>query len=137
MDYLSPLIGGILIGISALLLYAVQGQIAGISGIVFSAMREPSLWKLLFIAGLIGSGWLAIVLGATLPLVALPHTAQDGAILVAAGLLVGIGTRMANGCTSGHGVCGLAQFSPRSFASVATFMSCGMLAATTFKFLFH
>jgi uncharacterized protein len=137
MTYLPSLLGGVLIGISALLLYAVEGQIAGISGIVFSAMRDTKLWKLLFIGGLIGGGWLAIALGATAPQVPLPATLQGGAVIVLAGLLVGLGTRLGNGCTSGHGVCGIARMSPRSFSAVATFMGVGMLTATAIKFAFQ
>ena len=137
MSYLPSLLGGVLIGVSALLLYAVEGQIAGISGIVFSAMRDMKLWKILFIGGLIAGGWLAIALGATAPQVPLPATLQGGAVIVLAGILVGLGTRLGNGCTSGHGVCGIARMSPRSFSAVATFMGVGMLTTTAIKFAFQ
>lgn len=133
MNYLNPLMGGALIGLSALLLYAIEGKIAGITGIVFGTMRAVSSWRVLFLVGLIGGGWLATEFGVTLPVVPLPETISGNVLLAVAGLLVGIGTRMANGCTSGHGVCGLAQLSPRSFVAVATFMGFGMLIATLLK----
>ena len=134
MIYLLSLLGGVLIGVSALLLYAFEGQIAGISGIVFSAMRDAKLWKLLFIGGLVAGGWLAIAFGAAMPQAPLPATLQGSAVILLAGVLVGLGTRLANGCTSGHGVCGVARLSPRSFTAVATFMGVGMLTATVIKF---
>jgi uncharacterized protein len=137
MVYATSLLGGVLIGISALLLYAVEGQIAGISGIVFSAMRDAKIWKLLFIGGLIAGGWLAIALGAAAPIAPLPSTIRGGAVILMAGVLVGLGTRLANGCTSGHGVCGMARLSPRSFTAVTTFMGVGMLTATAIKLAFQ
>jgi hypothetical protein len=133
MSLFSSLLGGILIGASALLLYAVEGQIAGISGIVFGALRGERVWKLLFLGGLVAGGWLAVEAGALPPHAPLPATASGIALVLLAGLLVGLGTRLANGCTSGHGICGLARLSPRSLAAVLTFMGVGMLTATALR----
>jgi uncharacterized protein len=133
MSSISSLGGGVLIGSSALLLYAVEGRIAGVSGIVFSAMQGERLWKWLFLIGLMAGGWLAVLLGAPLPQVPIPSTGSGIALLLLAGVLVGFGTRMANGCTSGHGVCGLARLSLRSFAAVLTFMATGMVTATLLR----
>lgn len=117
----SALVGGILIGLSATLLLAVNGRIAGISGIaggLFRADRSEAAWRIAFIVGLpVGAGaygWAAgvpIVLEASLP------------AIVAGGLLVGIGTQLGSGCTSGHGVCGIARLSPRGIVATLVFMA--------------
>ncbi|MEK6805750.1 MAG: YeeE/YedE family protein [Pseudomonadota bacterium] len=125
------LAGGALIGLSALLLYAALGRIAGISGIAFGALDAGSrAWRLPFLAGLMGGGWVAVLLGAPLPFAALPNALSGLAVLTVAGMLVGIGTRLGSGCTSGHGICGLSRLSPRSLAAVAVFMSVGIVTAT-------
>ena len=134
MGLASAFCGGMLIGVSALLLYAVEGRIAGISGIAFSALQGERVWKWLFLGGLIAGGWLAVGLGVPGPTAALPSTAGGIVLLLLAGLLVGLGTRLANGCTSGHGVCGLARLSPRSLAAVLTFMAVGIATATLLRF---
>jgi uncharacterized membrane protein YedE/YeeE len=136
MTYLPALLGGLLIGLSALLLYAAYGRIAGISGIAFGGILGTSPdreWRWLFLAGLIGGAWLAVALGAAKPLAILPAQVSQSALLVVAGLLVGVGTRMANGCTSGHGVCGLARLSRRSLLSVMLFMGAGIATATVLR----
>lgn len=125
----SALIGGALIGLSAVWLMAANGRIAGISGIA-GGLIGPSvpdrLWRLAFVAGLIAAP--LIVMLASGPVAV---TIEAGPLtLIAAGLLVGVGTQMGSGCTSGHGVCGLSLFSPRSLVSVAVFMAAG--AATVF-----
>jgi uncharacterized protein len=130
MNLVLALQGGMLIGAAALLLYAAEGKIAGISGIVFSATGAERAWKLVFLAGLIGGGWLAVDLGAAMPEAPLPTTTTGLGPLALAGVVVGVGTRLSKGCTSGHGVCGLARLSPRSLAAVITFMGVGMLTAT-------
>lgn len=125
------LAGGIMIGAAALLLFATSGRIAGISGISFGLITGAvdRAWRLWFIGGLIGGAWIAALLSG---LSATPAAASTGLALsmLGAGLLVGIGTRMGNGCTSGHGVCGLARLSPRSLAATITFMALGMFTAT-------
>lgn len=133
MNLWMALTGGILIGVAALLMYAVNGRIAGISGILGGAFWERGaerLWRVLFLLGLVAGGWMAQGLATPSPWAG----AQSGtALLIASGLLVGYGTRIGNGCTSGHGVCGLARLSPRSLASVLAFMAIGMASATLLR----
>ena len=126
-DALPALGGGILIGVAATLLLAGSGRIAGISGILGGALERPrgdTGWRWLFLAALVtGSAlhrWLEP--GAMEPRSGYPVTA-----LLIAGLLVGVGTRLGSGCTSGHGVCGIARFSPRSIAATVVFIAAGML----------
>ena len=126
----ASLIGGILIGCSATLLLWMNGQIAGISGIFRGAikMRTPDrLWRILFLIGLVlgGSIWWYGMGPNFVPRVDFPIP-----VLVAGGVLVGFGSRIGNGCTSGHGVCGLGRTSGRSLASTLTFFSVAL--ATTF-----
>jgi hypothetical protein len=134
-DWMSAFGGGLMIGSAALLLYATLGRIAGVSTIAFGARTTAGperAWRLLFLGGLVAGGWLAALLFAALP-PAGPFTAGAAALAIGAGVLVGFGTRLGNGCTSGHGVCGLARLSPRSLASVLVFMGVGMLAATLLR----
>lgn len=120
-------LGGCLIGLAALVLMALNGRIAGISGIVQGAVAGPGGergWRWLFIAGL--------VLGAFLTLAwrdagFAPRTGYPPVLLMAAGLLVGIGTRLGSGCTSGHGVCGIARWSTRSIVATLAFMLTGFI----------
>lgn len=125
----SATIGGALIGLSAVLLMWLNGRIAGISGILQGAAffrgAERS-WRLAFVAGLVLGGFLfLLVTGDTL----LTRTGVSPALIIGAGVLVGIGTRLGSGCTSGHGVCGISRLSPRSLMATATFMLAGI--ATT------
>ena len=126
--------GGLLIGLAALLLYATLGRIAGVSNIAYGGLwaQDDRAWRVLFLAGLVGGGWLAVLATGALPAPAALAGAPL-AIAIASGLLVGFGTRLGNGCTSGHGVCGLARLSPRSLASVLVFMGLGMLTATLLR----
>jgi hypothetical protein len=122
--YVTAAIGGILIGISAVLLMALSGRIAGISGIVGGLLPpKPALdrsWRLAFIVGLLAP-----------PIILRSLTGDDriGAptvgtgVLILAGLLVGIGTALGGGCTSGHGICGISRLSPRSIVAVCVFMA--------------
>lgn len=126
---LSALAGGVLIGIAAAMFVLLNGRIAGISGVIgglFKPAKGDVFWRAAFVAGLVGAP-AAYGLFATLP--ASRIDAQFAA-LVAAGLLVGIGTRYGSGCTSGHGVCGLARLSPRSLVATVAFMGAGF--ATVF-----
>ena len=119
----SSALGGLLIGAAAVLLMGGAGRIAGISGILggLLAPERGGSWRLAFLLGLVVSPWL-YRLGAALPAI----TVEAGtARLIVAGLLVGIGTRYASGCTSGHGVCGVSRGSPRSLAATALFMAAG------------
>ncbi len=122
----TSLAGGILIGISAALFILFNGRIAGISGILgglLHPVKNDLLWRIAFLAGLIVA---PVVFGMLAPLPAVQVDA--GAVtLIAAGLLVGIGTRYGSGCTSGHGVCGLSRGSLRSLAATLAFMLAGFL----------
>ncbi|HWU67459.1 MAG TPA: YeeE/YedE thiosulfate transporter family protein [Stenotrophobium sp.] len=123
-EYLPALAGGILIGLASVLLLWSNGRIAGISGIsggLFGAPSGERLWRLLFVAGLMLGALLWIALSGH-PLKIEPQAGVGLTLL--GGLLVGYGTRLGNGCTSGHGVCGLSRRSPRSLAAVLIFMFC-------------
>lgn len=120
-------IGGVLIGLSGLMLLGLAGRIAGISGIVgglVDGQAEGRSWRFAFTFGLLAGGVVALAMAPTafgVPL-GLPTWA-----LIAAGLLVGYGTRLGSGCTSGHGVCGLSRLSARSMVATVVFMGSGML----------
>lgn len=120
----SSLVGGALIGLAATLLYATLGRIAGISGILNSAIEQRAErgWRLAFLFGLIvaAAAWFAISDVA-------PRSGFPMPWLIASGLLVGIGTRLGSGCTSGHGICGLARLSKRSLIAVLVFMGSGFV----------
>jgi uncharacterized protein len=123
---LASLGGGLLIGAAAALFVLGNGRIAGISGIVgglFGGSRGERAWRLAFIAGLFAAPWLWRM-AAPLPA---PVIAASPITLVMAGLLVGIGTRYAAGCTSGHGVCGIARGSRRSIVATCAFMAAGFV----------
>lgn len=130
MDWLQALTGGVLIGLSATSLLWLNGRIAGVSGILNGILLpKPGdvSWRVAFLVGLIAAGGLYIILVPNAPQ---PRTDFPRAGLVVAGVLVGFGTRMGNGCTSGHGVCGLGRLSLRSLAAVMVFMATAV--ATTF-----
>jgi len=123
---LSAVAGGALIGASASLLLALNGRIAGISGIVGGLLRFPRgdlAWRIAFVAGLAAAGPV-YRLFAVPPASGVTHSIPT---LMLAGLLVGLGSRYGAGCTSGHGVCGLARLSPRSLAATLGFMVVGFL----------
>jgi uncharacterized membrane protein YedE/YeeE len=133
----TALAGGLLIGMAALLLMAANGRIAGVSGIaggLWTAARGDRTWRWLFVAGLIGGCAMAVALGIR------PPPLRPGfpvGSLVLAGLLVGYGTALASGCTSGHGVCGLARWSTRSLAATATFLSVAVITTFVVRHLLH
>ena len=124
------LLGGVLIGLSAAWLLLANGRIAGISGILsglFEQRDDSTHWRFLFVIGLlIGGGILAFFQPSR---IVVPEGRSLFAIVVA-GVLVGFGTRMGSGCTSGHGVCGLARFSKRSLIATLSFMFTGFMTAT-------
>ena len=133
---LSALIGGALIGAAAVLLMKFNGRIAGISGILNGALSTvpgDRLWRWLFVGGLIlgGLSWQLITQS---PLIT--RDAFPVGQLILAGLLVGFGTRLGSGCTSGHGVCGIARLSPRSLVATIVFLSTGAAVATTVAAIF-
>jgi uncharacterized protein len=119
---ISAAIGGGLIGLSAVLLMLLTGRIAGISGIFGGCLGfgiNDKAWRISFIAGLILAPLTASWVGYAMPL---PQMPASWTVIIAAGLLVGFGTRLGGGCTSGHGICGIARLSVRSITATATFM---------------
>jgi uncharacterized membrane protein YedE/YeeE len=132
--YTTPLIGGLLIGLSSVALLLLLGRIAGIAGIVWGAVsaQPDNAWRWLFVVGLLVG-----------PL--LYHTLSGNAFPVASalpwwqaalgGVLVGFGTRMGSGCTSGHGVCGIGRLSPRSLVATLTFMATGIITVYIIRHL--
>ncbi|MFZ9642969.1 MAG: YeeE/YedE family protein [Candidatus Methylopumilus sp.] len=130
----ASLIGGMLIGLATSLLVIYRGKIAGISGILGGAIqtrkmdKDDRLWRLLFLAGLMSASlvyeWFA-------PLPASTISASFGTLIIA-GLLVGFGTRMGSGCTSGHGICGLSRLSFRSMIATLSFMFSGFVVCYLF-----
>ena len=132
MEHFTPLpslAGGILIGLAATTMLALLGRVAGISGIVGGLLAgdgEDSRWRAAFVAGLLAGGCLAALFSPGLVAMSLPRTLPS---LALAGFLVGFGSRLGSGCTSGHGVCGIARFSKRSIVATVTFMTTGALTA--------
>ncbi len=122
-DPVSALAGGALIGLAAVLLMVALGNIAGISGIMAGAI-DPAApdrgWRIAFVAGLVAAPVLFALAGHPLPFPELP---ESPSLIAVAGLLVGFGSRLGSGCTSGHGVCGIARLSPRSIAATIVFMA--------------
>ena len=124
---ISAAVGGALIGLSAVLLMALTGRIAGISGI-FAGLINPETtdraWRAAFIGGLIAAPLAAALLGHTVPT---PRMPGSYIVVVIGGLLVGFGTRLGSGCTSGHGICGIARLSPRSIVATGVFMMAAII----------
>lgn len=117
----SAAVGGVLIGLSAVLFMALNGRIAGISGIVAGVLTPVSgewAWRIAFVGGLFAAPFL-VWLFSERPIVVFPHPLW---LTIIGGLLVGFGARLGGGCTSGHGVCGMARLSKRSIAATLTFM---------------
>ena len=129
------LIGGLLIGVAAGLFLLLNGRIAGINGILgglFKPVAGDIAWRIAFLLGLVSSPVLYSLV-APLPDV---QVSANFPVLIVAGVLVGMGTRYGSGCTSGHGVCGLSRFSPRSLAATAAFMLAGFLTVFIVHHLF-
>ena len=126
--FIMAAIGGVLIGLSAVLLMAFTGRIAGVSGIVGGLLPpKPATdrsWRLSFVLGLVLA---PLILGMATGPSGIGAPAVDYPLLLAAGVLVGVGTAFGGGCTSGHGVCGLARLSPRSAFAVAVFMAAAIV----------
>jgi uncharacterized protein len=122
----TSLAGGVLIGIAAAMLVLLNGRIAGISGIVgglLSPRRGEITWRLAFVGGMLAAPLLWRFFAAT----PAPRIDAGLGVLVAAGLLVGIGTRYGGGCTSGHGICGISRLSPRSIVATCAFVAAGFV----------
>lgn len=131
---LSALAGGGIIGLAVALLLLFNGRIAGISGItggLLTPQGKEKAWRAVFIVGLLVSPWLYRIAA---PLPEMP--VNGGSLwLIAAGLLVGLGTRLGGGCTSGHGVCGMARLAPRSLAATVMFMLLGFITVWVVRHL--
>lgn len=132
-NYLNPILGGLIIGLSAVLLMYFLGRIAGISGILWKAVEPAKLseylseerrWRWMFVLGLPLGAWLAMVVFRIVPDA---PVSSNPILIILAGLLVGFGSRLGNGCTSGHGICGIGRFSKRSIVATLVFMSSGIL----------
>ncbi len=133
VEWINALLGGVLIGISVSMMLYFNGRVTGISGIingVLSPMKGDTAWRVLFIVGLFFGG---IVMGQLKPDVFTKTLVTETWTTVVAGLLVGFGTIMGSGCTSGHGVCGISRLSPRSLIATGVFMAAGILAVFLFR----
>ncbi len=131
----ASLAGGACIGLAAALFVLFNGRIAGISGILGGLLQWPKgdiAWRIAFLVGLVGAP-VAYGLVAPLPVV---QVDAGTATLLAAGVLVGLGTRYGSGCTSGHGVCGLSRLSPRSLVATGAFMAAGFVTVFIVRHLF-
>jgi uncharacterized protein len=132
MDHFTPIsgsIGGLLIGLSATLLWIANGRIAGISGIVgslWSPRSKDITWRIAFLIGLIAAPLLYGWATGSLPRISV---SVPPLIIIEGGLLVGFGTRLGGGCTSGHGVCGIARFSARSLVATGLFMATAIVTS--------
>lgn len=123
------LLGGLLIGVSVVMLILLTGRVAGISGIlggILNPQPNETLWRITFVLGLVAAPWLYIALFGPFDF----ESSRSTGALIVAGLLVGYGTRLGSGCTSGHGVCGLSRLSPRSLAATGVFMVAGFVVAS-------
>ena len=128
-SWMFALLGGALIGAAGSLLFLTHGRIAGISGVLGSLLPPVARdrdWRLAFIGGLLAAGLVGGVVSPSM----VGASVRSLPVVIIAGLLVGFGTRLGSGCTSGHGVCGLSRLSIRSLVAVATFMTTGALAAS-------
>jgi hypothetical protein len=129
-----PLLGGALIGASAVLLMLLIGRIAGVSGIVwgaFTAANNDKLWRWMFVVGIVAGAFLFHAVSGN------PYPSINDNIPLAAlaGLLVGVGVKLGSGCTSGHGVCGMSRLSTRSVTATVVFMVVGIITVTLFRML--
>jgi uncharacterized membrane protein YedE/YeeE len=127
--WLSAFLGGTLIGLACALLFLAHGRIAGISGIAGGLIQRTTsdrAWRVAFLGGLVAAGAVTWIVAPA----AIGSPTRSPLTVILAGLLVGFGTRLGNGCTSGHGVCGVSRWSRRSLVAVATFMATGVITAT-------
>jgi uncharacterized membrane protein YedE/YeeE len=132
----SAAIGGALIGLAAALLMLLTGRIAGVSGIFAGCLdfgSSDKSWRLAFIAGLILAPLAGGLIGVPVPV---PEMPVSWTVIAAAGLLVGFGSRLGSGCTSGHGICGIARLSPRSIAATGIFMGAAIVVVALTRHVF-
>jgi uncharacterized protein len=132
---MEPILGGVIIGIAVSLMLLFNGRVTGISGIIGGILNPRSLdknWRILFLLGLLIGGLILRIIHPTAFALETTTTTLD---YVIAGLLVGFGTLLGNGCTSGHGVCGISRLSVRSLMSTITFIVFGIISVAVFKLL--
>ena len=134
---IAALVGGLLMGVAILVLFHTLGRIAGVSGMISGAFRKTTprserTWRFAFLGGLLLGPVVAIQLTGQSLIQPSPASLP---VLIVAGLAVGLGTGMANGCTSGHGVCGVSRLSPRSITATGVFMAFGFLTASVGRHL--
>jgi uncharacterized protein len=136
MQFAAPLAGGLLIGLSAILLLVANGRVLGVSGIVNGLFLNGAPgergWRMAFVAGMIVAG---LVMANLLPGSIAPTPLRSLGATAAAGVIVGVGTQLGSGCTSGHGVCGIGRGSKRSIIATITFMTTGILTVTLIRHL--
>lgn len=135
-DPVSALFGGALIGLASVLFMLLLGRIAGISGILagcLSFVAQDKSWRIAFIAGLITAPLIGGAMGLSM---LSPQMPKSWIVVAVAGLLVGFGTRLGGGCTSGHGVCGIARLSPRSIAATIIFTITAMIVVAIMRHAF-
>jgi uncharacterized membrane protein YedE/YeeE len=131
---LNSLIGGVLIGGAATLLLWLSGRVAGVSSLIINTIfSKERLWPALFLAGIVGGALLVYALGIAAPV---PRSSFPAWLLVVAGVIVGFGTALAKGCTSGHGVCGLGRLSLRSLVATITFLSVAIVTTFVVRHIF-
>ncbi|MBT5626491.1 MAG: YeeE/YedE family protein [Proteobacteria bacterium] len=133
---IKPLFGGFLLGLAALSLLFFNGRVAGVSGILggfLSFKKRDTLWRFAFLTGLVAGG---VLLLATCPETLDLNLKSSPPAVMLAGLLVGIGSRMGSGCTSGHGICGIGRLSQRSMIAAVIFLSSGIAAAVSIDLVF-
>ena len=134
---LSSTLGGLLLGLASSFLFLANGRICGISGIVGGIPSAPGgdcAWRTVFLAGLLSGGLLLALFDRSLLALASEQTVS---VAIASGLLVGVGTRLGSGCTSGHGLCGIARFSRRSLVATCVFMATGALTVFVVRHVLH
>lgn len=132
-DWINALIGGSIIGVSVSLMLLLNGRVTGISGIIngiLTPAKGDTAWRVLFVLGLLAGG---LVVSAFNPDTFSGQLPTDSWTVIVAGLLVGFGTILGSGCTSGHGVCGISRMSPRSLVATITFIAAGVAAVYIFR----
>ncbi len=135
ISILYPIVGGSLIGLAVTLMLLFNGRVTGISGIISSALSKPSLkssWRLMFLSGLIVGGAVGNSID---PRLFVNLSGRSLPFILVAGFLVGYGTLMGSGCTSGHGICGISRLSLRSLAATLTFILFGFLTVQGVRYL--
>lgn len=132
-EFLLPLLGGLLIGLAVTIMLLFNGRVVGISGIIAGLIKpqqQDTLWRFTFVLGLVIGG---LILNFSWPSVFQNTIVASNMQIIIAGFLVGFGTLLGNGCTSGHGVCGISRLSPRSLIATFVFMLTGIVAVFIFR----